>query len=336
MSSLLASIIIPTYNYGHYISEAIDSILESDFPKDQLEILVVDDGSTDQTEETIKCYGKKIRYFYQKNMGKAHATQVGINLSQGKYIFNLDADDWFLPQKIREVVQIFEFDQELVHVAHPALLWHQNDNFKTIEPVPRHLLGHKVEGEKLLSYFYERRILFGGGSTFAARASILKNCSIPKAVDIFIDEYLILYTLMQGYSYFIEEPLSAWRIHGKNFSNLQTDLSLYHAKMARSLSSMEAVLDCVVQGNFGSNLQKIYKLKVKIAILAAREKSGEKTFSDVVDLWKLLLKSFNPLSPVFLRLVKAYTILNRSLPTPIITFAANIKRRIIHFPFFCL
>ena len=325
MDKPLVSIIIPTYNYAHYITEAIDSVLESSFPQDKLEILVIDDGSTDQTQEKVKSYGHNVKYFYQENSGKAWATKVGIDLSQGQYIFNLDADDLFLPDKIREVVQIFENDSELVHVAHPALLWNVNKNSKGIELIPEHLLDRKLAGQNLLSYFYQRRMLFGGGSTFAARAEALKNFSIPKSIDMYIDEYLVLCTLNQGYSYFIKEPLSIWRIHGKNFSDVHTNLSLYRGKMERSISSIEAVLAWINNKEFDLNIQKIYHLKLKTEILAVKENLGEKTLADIISLWSLFLRSFHLPSPKSLRLIKSYTLLNRSLPTPIIKLMQNAK-----------
>ena len=89
------SIIIATYNYGRYICKAIDSILNSSFPTEQIGIIVVDDGSTDNTEEQLKDYRDRITFIYQQNSGKAHATQVAIDHTSGKYIFNLNADHWF-------------------------------------------------------------------------------------------------------------------------------------------------------------------------------------------------------------------------------------------------
>lgn len=327
MSTPRVSVIIPTYNYAHYITEAIDSILQSDFPLEQIEILVIDDGSTDQTQEKISSYAHIVKYFYQENAGKASATKLGIDLSQGQYIFNLDADDLFLPNKISEVVQAFESDSDLVHVAHPAMYWYTNEGSKDVEPIPVDLLGCKLIGRQLLSYFYKRGILFGGGSTFAARADVLKNCPIPKAVDIYIDEYLVLSVLNQGYSHFLKQPLSVWRIHGTNFSDLHTNPTLYRYKMQRSLKSMEAVLECLTRGEYEQDIQKYYSLKLKTMTLSLKEDLGEKSFSDIVSLWFLFLQSFSLLNPESFRLVKAYTLLNRSLPTPIIKFVQNNKRR---------
>ena len=68
----LVSAIIPTYNYGKYVSEAIDSILEQRY--EAIEIIIVDDGSTDNTAEALKAYSDKIHYIYQQNSGLSAAT----------------------------------------------------------------------------------------------------------------------------------------------------------------------------------------------------------------------------------------------------------------------
>ena len=91
---LLVTVIIPTYNYGRYICEAINSVLSSNFTQREIEIIVVDDGSTDDTLEKVRAYGDRVQYASQKNQGKASATKIGIGYAKGKYIFNLDADDY--------------------------------------------------------------------------------------------------------------------------------------------------------------------------------------------------------------------------------------------------
>ena len=92
------SVVIPTYNRAHLICETIDSILAQTY-KDY-EIIVVDDGSTDNTQEVLKRYGDKVRYFYQQNQGQASAWNFAVRQSSGEYIALLDSDDLWLPQKL--------------------------------------------------------------------------------------------------------------------------------------------------------------------------------------------------------------------------------------------
>lgn len=318
----LVTVIIPTYNYGQYICEAIDSVLASNFPQDEIEIIVVDDGSTDDTTDKVKVYGERIRYVWQDNQGKALATGAGIDCAQGKYLFNLDADDYFLPEKIRQVVSIFDTDDEILHVGHPALCWNTVSGTKQREPLPNRLIGRRMNGREVLLDFYKKRILFGGGSTFAARTKALKLYAVPKEVDMYIDEYLILMTLNKGSSYFIEQPLSVWRIHDENFSGLSAGHSTVSLnKAARSMNSLNAVLSLVLAGDFEPDLKLLYALKAKVSQLALKERAGEKSYGDVLDLWKCLARTFRRFGKEAFDIMRCYTVLNRTLPTPALQLA---------------
>ncbi|MEK6715275.1 MAG: glycosyltransferase family 2 protein [Candidatus Omnitrophota bacterium] len=102
------SIIVPTYNCAKYINEAIESILNQSF-KDY-EIIVVDDGSTDNTKDALSPYIEKglIKYIYQENQGPGAARNTGINQAQGKYICFLDSDDVLLENSLLKRVDFLE------------------------------------------------------------------------------------------------------------------------------------------------------------------------------------------------------------------------------------
>lgn len=100
------SIIIPTYNNAQFLSQAIDSVFTQNFPA--CEIIVVDDGSTDETQSVLTRYAQRIRYVYQANAGSAAARNVGIGLARGSYVVLLDADDWLLPGKFAAQVGMLE------------------------------------------------------------------------------------------------------------------------------------------------------------------------------------------------------------------------------------
>lgn len=96
------SVIIPTYNSARYIVEAVESVLAQTF-KD-FEILVIDDGSTDETEEVMRQYERVLRYIRQSNGGVAVARNRGIKEARGKYVGFLDADDtWFEDKLERQI-----------------------------------------------------------------------------------------------------------------------------------------------------------------------------------------------------------------------------------------
>jgi len=94
------SVIIPTYNRAHYLGEAIESILNQDIRDCQIEIIVVDDGSTDNTKEALRKFGDRVRYIYQDNCGAGPARNRGINEATGEWVAFLDSDDRWLPGKL--------------------------------------------------------------------------------------------------------------------------------------------------------------------------------------------------------------------------------------------
>src|ERR1700730_10813668 len=101
----LVTVLIDTFNYGHFIDEAIRSVLVQDFPAEQMEIIVVDDGSTDDTRERVAQYAERVQYFYKPNGGQASAFNFGIAKARGEYVALLDADDYWLPSKLSKVVK---------------------------------------------------------------------------------------------------------------------------------------------------------------------------------------------------------------------------------------
>ena len=109
------SVVIPTYNYGRFIGEAIRSVLAQTLPPS--EIIVVDDGSTDQTATVVEAFGDVVRYIRQDNAGVCAARNRGVNESMSELIAFLDADDTWEPTNLEKQVARFEIDDEvgLVH-----------------------------------------------------------------------------------------------------------------------------------------------------------------------------------------------------------------------------
>src|SRR5947209_609603 len=99
------SVIIPAYNYATYLPKAIDSVLKQRFTN--YEIIVVDDGSTDNTADLIAKYGDRVRYVYQKNAGLPSARNTGIKAARGDYVGFLDADDEWHPNFLQNAMETF-------------------------------------------------------------------------------------------------------------------------------------------------------------------------------------------------------------------------------------
>jgi glycosyltransferase involved in cell wall biosynthesis len=94
----LVSVVIPTYNYGHCVADAVDSALAQTYPA--VEVIVVDDGSTDDTPDRLAKYGDRIRVIRQPNQGLSAARNAGIRAAAGELVALLDSDDAFHPRKL--------------------------------------------------------------------------------------------------------------------------------------------------------------------------------------------------------------------------------------------
>lgn len=112
-SKPLVSIIINNYNYDRFLSDSIDSALAQTYQ--QTEVIVVDDGSVDNSQEVITSYGDQVVAVFKDNGGQASALNAGFAASRGEIICLLDADDAFLPEKVSEVVKLFS--------SHPDIDW---------------------------------------------------------------------------------------------------------------------------------------------------------------------------------------------------------------------
>ncbi len=127
------SVIIPVYNRPEMVRRAIDSVLGQTHPP--LEILLIDDGSTDATPQVLLSYGSKIRVARQEHKGVAAARNLGIRLCEGEWIALLDSDDAWLPNKLESA--------EAFHRAHPEYLIFQSQeiwirNGKRVNPKKKH------------------------------------------------------------------------------------------------------------------------------------------------------------------------------------------------------
>ena len=106
MSRPLVSVIIPTYNRASTVSEAIESVLQQTYPN--VEVIVIDDGSKDNTQEVLRRYAGRIRNIYQENAGQMVARNRGIRESRGEIITFLDSDDLWLAHCVERHVRALQ------------------------------------------------------------------------------------------------------------------------------------------------------------------------------------------------------------------------------------
>lgn len=211
MTVPLVTVLITTYNYGQFICEAIDSVLSQDFPPEKIQILVVDDGSSDHTSERVKKYGSRIEYFYKPNGGQASALNFGIAKARGEIVALLDADDLFLPGKLARIVDAFQKDPGLGMVYHRFQEWHvQTGERREYTFVP-------LSGDvRTVPNFFLRYHPMATSCTSYRRASLEPLRPIPEGIRMLADGYFVLLIPFLSPVLAIPEFLAVYRLHGEN------------------------------------------------------------------------------------------------------------------------
>ncbi|MES0446417.1 MAG: glycosyltransferase, partial [Desulfobacterales bacterium] len=129
----LVSVIIPTYNRGWIINEAIDSVLAQDYLN--FELIVVDDGSTDNTHDILNSYQNNFLVLRQNNNGVSAARNRGLAAASGHFIAFLDSDDTWLPQKLSRQVDFFHSNPDAL-ICQTEEIWIRNN--VRVNPKKRH------------------------------------------------------------------------------------------------------------------------------------------------------------------------------------------------------
>ena len=202
------SVVIPTYNAARYVGQAVDSVLAQTFR--DVEVIVVDDGSTDDTANLIRELGPPVRYLHQENQGVSVARNRGLAESTGRYVAFLDADDTWLPGKLAKQLEalaagadrlsytagfVTDADLNILEVRRPG-------------PVTREVL--LMEGNLMgvgASTVLCERALFSGAGEF--------DPSLSQCADW---DMWIRLAALTGFAY-VDEPLVNYRQHGLSMSN---------------------------------------------------------------------------------------------------------------------
>lgn len=124
----LVSIIVPAYDCAHFLPDALDSILAQQYPN--MEVIVVDDGSSDGSAEIAEAYGSPVKVVRQKNQGPAAARNRGVRESRGEYLAFLDGDDAWLPGKLLAQMEHFASHREVGIVYGRFKRWRMNEEGK--------------------------------------------------------------------------------------------------------------------------------------------------------------------------------------------------------------
>lgn len=224
------SAVINNYNYGRFLAKAIDSILAQDFPKEEIEIIVVDDGSTDDSRSVAARYKDRVTLIAQENLGQAAAMNAGLSAAQGEVACLLDADDFWHPRKLAAVAEALK---------DPKLGLAQHCQYE-VDAAGRELPTALPDWPPVftLDDLLTRRFDYGATSSLALRRTVLqKILPIPRELFVFTDVYLVDYGLLHADMANIREVLGYHRLHGaNNWAGTYRDAG----KLARSIKEARA------------------------------------------------------------------------------------------------
>lgn len=215
----LVSVVINNYNYERFISQAIDSTLNQTYPR--IEVIVVDDGSSDNSQQIIAQYGDKIVSVLKKNGGQASTFNAGFAASKGEIICFLDSDDVFLPEKVAEVVAAFTEHQDISWCFHNQKWVDENT-----QPLPKTSTQRSSQECDFRASMQTGKL---PPPLPATSALCFKKSLLQQILPMFesegasADRYLKYVAVALERGFFLGKVLALHRIHGNNAETLRDD-----------------------------------------------------------------------------------------------------------------
>jgi hypothetical protein len=217
MTRAFVSVLVDTYNHEAFIEEAIQSVLEQDFPTAEREILVVDDGSTDRTPELLRRFEPEIRVLRKVNGGQGSAFNLGIPECRGEIIAFLDGDDWWTPRKLRRTTDFLAAEPDVGIVGHGILEVSESGAARCATPEKQ----ERLRLDRLAAArVFRLRKSYLGTSRMTMRSSVARKIlPVPEALIFEADEYLFTLAATISDLAILPEALTYYRQHGANLYN---------------------------------------------------------------------------------------------------------------------
>ena len=234
------TVLIDAYNYGRYVEEAVSSVLEQDFPREEREILVVDDGSTDDTAARLRKFRNAIRYIYKSNGGQASAFNCGFANARGEVIALLDADDVWLPERLSRIYETFWRNPSAGMTYHRLYWW---DGANAAEP-DRYFIP--VSGRVPESRGALLQYPMASTSCLAFRRTAVERLlPVPEVLRSQADAFLTALIIFVSPIIAVEEYLGKYRLHAANL--FQTAVAKPSAAQIEHRMAMRGALLAEIQ-----------------------------------------------------------------------------------------
>ncbi len=259
MSIPSVSVIMAAKNYGRFIGQAIDSVLNQTLT--DWELIIIDDGSTDHTAKVVSPHlmDRRIRYVVSDTLGQPRAKNLGYRLSQGQYLAYLDADDAWEPTKLAKQIVLFERNPNLGVVSCDRLLMDEQGNTR---PAPA--TTPMKSGEVLTQVFLKNQICFS--SVMIHREVFEHLGAFDPHLDVAID-YDLWLRLAAHYEFDnVAEPLVLYRtghanLSGKLADRVATAMNLMHRALFRRGLAARIPQPAIAEGHSTTCLALAYVLR---------------------------------------------------------------------------
>jgi glycosyltransferase involved in cell wall biosynthesis len=202
------SVVIPTYNCAHFLGEAIQSVLDQTFQ--DFEIIVIDDGSTDNTPEVASAF--PVRYLHQENQGVSATNNRGIELSRGEYILSLDSDDVLLKDALEKGVEVLDRHPEVGFSYGQAYMMDENGHIFRVRK------SSFLEGSAIVDSKEQVRELLFFNRITTSTVMMRRHCldevgGFHEELTNFEDHHLFIRLAKRYPVAYIAEPLVKYRVH---------------------------------------------------------------------------------------------------------------------------
>jgi len=222
-----ATIVINNYNYGQFLGTAIESALAQTYAN--TEVVVVDDGSTDDSREIIASYGDRVHAVFKSNGGQASAFNAGFAASSGDVICMLDSDDYFYPDKVALAVKALSERPESQWVFHPVCRVFEDGRTQLIPRIAQTVyLDHREPALRGKLPGPPGPVTSG---IVISRPLLETILPMAESIDITADNYLIFLVAALSPGTYLDEVLAVQRIHGKNHYTLRHGRTLTQARV---------------------------------------------------------------------------------------------------------
>jgi glycosyltransferase involved in cell wall biosynthesis len=209
------TVLIDTYNHERFIEEAIVSVLEQDFQRTEMEILVVDDGSTDRTPEIVRKFEPHVSLLRKTNGGQASAFNAGILEARGEIVAFLDGDDWWSKEKLSVVVDYLAARPHIGIVGH-GIYEFDSDTGKTNATTPQHAREVSFDTVSNGKFFRQMMCFFGTSRVTIRRKVLSRVLPVPEQIVIEADEFVSIMSAAYSAAGLIQQPLTYYRLHADN------------------------------------------------------------------------------------------------------------------------